>query len=201
MPRTSPTFQSRFGLSGWVLWQPTQTSPIRTGRRDPHLAVEDRAGHLDHRLAGIGAQGGQGAALERVERVPLAPAERQVGDEAVLHRAVMRADPVAELDRQGGGDRDGARHLLVVGRAGGHLAVRLEHAADDVAGVEAAHVVDDPAGLAGLQAQQPLGQAAQVEPDGDRQAQQAQEDRRHQQGSDRALLARGLIGQFPPWLN
>ncbi len=31
MPRTSPTFQSSFGLSGWRLWQPTQTSPIFTG--------------------------------------------------------------------------------------------------------------------------------------------------------------------------
>ena len=31
MPRTSPTFQSVFGLSGWLLWQATHTSPIRTG--------------------------------------------------------------------------------------------------------------------------------------------------------------------------
>ena len=107
----------------------------------------------------------------------------------------MGADPVAEFERQGGGDRDGARHFLVVGRTGGDLAVRLEHPADDVAGVEAAHVVDDPAGLAGLLPQQLLRQAAQVEPYGDRQAEQAQEDRRRQQGSDRALLARGPIGQ------
>ena len=31
MPRTSPTFQSRFGLSGCVLWQATQAAPITTG--------------------------------------------------------------------------------------------------------------------------------------------------------------------------
>ena len=31
MPRTSPTFQSRFGLSGWALWQATQAAPMITG--------------------------------------------------------------------------------------------------------------------------------------------------------------------------
>ena len=31
MPRTSPTFQSRLGLSGWLLWQLTQAGPIVTG--------------------------------------------------------------------------------------------------------------------------------------------------------------------------
>ena len=38
MPRTSPTFQSFFGLSGWVLWQLTQASPIITGRDQPDLS-------------------------------------------------------------------------------------------------------------------------------------------------------------------
>jgi hypothetical protein len=75
------------------------------------------------------------------------------------------------------------------------LAVCLEHPPDYVAGVEAAHVVDDPAGLAGLEVQQAFGQAAQVEPHGNRQAEEPEKDRRHQQGSDRALLPRGLIGQ------
>jgi hypothetical protein len=31
MPRTSPTFQSCFGLSGCTLWQLTQAGPITTG--------------------------------------------------------------------------------------------------------------------------------------------------------------------------
>ena len=30
-PRTSPTFQSRLGLSGCELWQATHASPISTG--------------------------------------------------------------------------------------------------------------------------------------------------------------------------
>ena len=180
MPRTSPTFQSRLGLSGWVLWQPTQTSPISTGVairtwRSSSDPVTSTTG-----CAGSAAQGRQRPAFERVERMPLAAREGQIGDEAVLHRAVMSADAVAELDRQGGGDRDRTGHLPVVGSAGGDLAVRLEHPADDVAGVEAAHVVDDPAGLAGLEAQQALGQAAQVEPDRDRQARQTKQHRGHQ---------------------
>ena len=31
MPRTSPTFQSFFGLSGCALWQATQAAPMITG--------------------------------------------------------------------------------------------------------------------------------------------------------------------------
>jgi len=31
MPRTSPTFQSLLGLSGWVLWQATHVVPIMIG--------------------------------------------------------------------------------------------------------------------------------------------------------------------------
>ncbi len=31
MPLMSPTFQSFFGLSGWLLWQLTQAGPIVTG--------------------------------------------------------------------------------------------------------------------------------------------------------------------------
>ncbi len=43
MPRTSPTFQSRFGLSGCVLWQSTQAAPITTGaiRRTWSLKIDD----------------------------------------------------------------------------------------------------------------------------------------------------------------
>ena len=155
------------------------------------MAVQDRPGHLDHRLVGIRAQRGQCTALERVQRVTLPAFEWQVGDEAIFHSTIMGADPVAELDRQGGGDRYGAGYLHVVGGPGGDLPVRLEHPADDVAGIEAAHVVDDPAGLAGLEAQQPLGQAAQVESDGQGQRNQPEQDSQDEQRTHRSLLANG----------
>ena len=85
--------------------------------------------------------------------------------------------------------------VLVVVRAGGHLAVGLQHATDHVAGVERAHVVDDLAGLAGLEAQQPLGQAAQVEPDRQRQRDQPEQDSQDEQRTHRSLLANGQVGQ------
>ena len=143
----------------------------------------------------IGAQRLDRPLLERVERLMLAATERQIRDEPVLDGPVVSADQLAELDRERRRDGDRAGSVLVVLGAGGHLAVRLQHAPDDVAGVERPHVVDDTAGLAGLQSQEALGQATQVEPDCQRQADQAEEHGQDQQRTHGSLLPHGQVGQ------
>ena len=70
MPRTSPTFQSRLGLSGWVLWQVTQASPITHRRDQPaRVAVKQRATRPRSSLVRLAAQRRQRALLEVVQRV------------------------------------------------------------------------------------------------------------------------------------
>jgi hypothetical protein len=172
------------------LWQDTQTGPITTGA----AALEERARHLDHRRAGLGPQGRERAALEGVEVVRLAAAERHVRHEAVLDRAVLGADALAELDRQGRRDRDRAGDVpVVVRRRDG--AVRLQHAPDHVAAVEGAHLVDDPADLARLAAQHPLRQAGEVEPHGGRQGDEPERHGARQKRTYGALLARDPLAQ------
>lgn len=75
---------------------------------DADLPVEDRARDLHDRLFGPLAQGRDGVLLEAVEGVGLTSVERQVRDEAVFYRAVMRADELAQLDGQRRGNGNGA---------------------------------------------------------------------------------------------
>ena len=107
-------------------------------------------------LLRIGAQLCERRAFETVEVVIFSATKWKVGDKTILDVAVMRADEVAKLNRQGRRDRDPARCCLeVVGRRdvdplGG------KHATHDGAGVETAHVVYNSAGLRRLLADKPI---------------------------------------------
>ncbi len=58
MPRTSPTRQSRPGLSGWrVVAMVTQARSSITGAIKAHPVAENRARGFDNLLAGIIAEG------------------------------------------------------------------------------------------------------------------------------------------------
>jgi hypothetical protein len=112
--------------------------------------------------------------------VILAAFEGEVGDEAVFDPVVLAADALAEFDGEGRRDGNGARHVPVVVRDGDRAGSR-EDPSDHIAAVEAADLVDDPADLAGLGLQHPLGQGTQVEPCGNRQAQQTRNEGGDQQ--------------------
>ena len=116
MPRTSPTFQSCFGLSGCELWQLTQACPMTTGaiRRTRSLKA-DRETSADL-LVRIGTQRGQRALLEVIENMRRAILERIVGHKAIVDVLLLLADHLAELERQGRGNRDGAGDRLIVVR-------------------------------------------------------------------------------------
>ena len=177
MPRTSPTFQSRLGLSGWVLWQATQAAP--------HA---DRERHLHHRRSSAAARTFRCSAARdrrgtdssdvfwnRRQLVGLAVGEREIRDEIVADGAVAAGDQAAERDREGRRDRNGAGDVVVVGD---HLGRRLAggrrlDAAHDVVGIEGADVGDDGAGVVGLLPRGAEGQVTQVEPDRDGQAPQS----------------------------
>ena len=129
----------------------------RRGRSDD--AVQRRPCHLDDRAAsGSARSASMRILLEGVEVVILPALERQVGDEPVSDRAVMSADPLAELDGERRGNRDRARHVEIIVRRR-HRLGRLQHAPDHVARIEAAHLVDDAADFARLASEQALRQA------------------------------------------
>ena len=153
MPRTSPTFQSFFGLSGCVLWQVTQACAHEHRRRDADDAVEDRARDLDHRLLrDRRAARSMRLPLERVELVCAArPLNGKSETKRYLHGAVCALITLAEFERQGRRDRDARRHVAIIVRRR-HRSVRRQHAPDHVARIEVAHVVDDAADLARLPA-------------------------------------------------
>src|SRR6266516_2296728 len=98
MPRTSPTFQSLLGLSGWGLWRATHGVPIMIG-------VMCRTRSLGRERPG----------LERVERMSRAVLERKVGYEPVGNIRLLLAYDPPELQRKRRGNGDGAGELLVVG--------------------------------------------------------------------------------------
>ncbi len=78
---------------------------------------------------------------------------------------------------------------------GDGVPVALQDAADHIAAVEAAHDVDDPADLARLRAQHPLGQVAEIEPRGQRQSDEPEHHGRNQQRRERSLFNRGSIAR------
>jgi hypothetical protein len=135
----------------------------------------------------VGAKSLDRVLLEGVEVVVLAALEGQVGDEAVADGAVLGADPLSELDRERRRDRDAARHVEIIVRRG-HRLMRLQHASDDIACIEAAHLVDDPADLAGLPLEQALRQFPEVEPYGERQPEQPEDHGSDEKRSHRPLL-------------
>ena len=150
-------------------------------RDEADAAVGDRAGDFGDHLIGVAPQRLEGLALERVELVRRALRERVVGEEtidrplAVLDAAVLLADRGSELERERGGHRDGTGHVVVVG-----LDLRgaaLDHAPDDVQAVVAAEGVDGVVEVGRLCDERTLGQVGEVEPDGDRQADEQQHDR------------------------
>src|SRR5262249_30839016 len=121
MPRTAPTCQSRLGLSGGLLWQLTQAAPMMIG-------VAKRTRHARMRIL---PQAFQRLPLELVEGMRRAVLEGIIREKAELRIAVVSVDQVAELEREGGRNRNGARDLRVIGEHVCVLAVG-EHAADHV---------------------------------------------------------------------
>src|SRR5262249_29582165 len=105
MPRTSPTCQSRLGLSGCVLWQRTQAA----------ATVENRARNLGHARMRILPQALERPSLEVVEGMRRTILERIVREKAELRIAVVAVDQVAELERERGRDRNGAGDVRIVG--------------------------------------------------------------------------------------
>ncbi|BCH15476.1 hypothetical protein MesoLjLa_23270 [Mesorhizobium sp. L-2-11] len=77
----------------------------------------------------------------------------------------------------------------------GHGAVSFQDPSHDVAAVESAHVVDDPADFAGLRAQHAFRQISEVEPSCDWQTYKADGHCRNQERSHGALLTRNLFTQ------
>ena len=169
--------------------------PHDDGGSGADLPIEIGARHLDYRRSRIGPQRRDGFPLEGVQRVRLATLEGEVGDEPVLDVSVMSADAFAELDREGCRDRDRTRDIAVVMDGGDGVPVALQDAADHIAAVEAAHDVDDPADLARLRAQHPLGQVAEIEPRGQRQSDEPEHHGRNQQRRERFLFNRGSIAR------
>src|SRR3546814_12356786 len=110
-------------------------------------------------------------ALEGVQFVRRAVGEGIVRHEAVADDAGLGADHLAELDRQGGRDRNRPRHVVIVVRRPG-LPRRTEHTPDDVARVVATDIRDDRAETAGLGVEGMVRELAQIEPQ--RHKQQAQ---------------------------
>jgi hypothetical protein len=99
----------------------------------------------------------------------------------------MPADALAEFDRQGRRDGDGARNVaVIVGDRDGSIG--LERTSDHIAAVEGAHVVDDAADLAGLGTEHVLGEEPQVQPDRHRQSQEAENDRGEKERTHDPLL-------------
>ena len=142
--------------------------PHHHRRDEAEAPVDQRARHFLDPRRRIAAQRRQRRALEAVERVRRATGERVVREEPVADVALPGADQLAELERERGRDRDGARHLGVVvddpRRRGPGL-----HAPHDVVRVVVAHLVDDPARLPRLCPQLAVRHVPQVEPQGERQ--------------------------------
>src|SRR4051812_3923917 len=98
MPRTSPTFQSRFGLSGCVLWQFTHgaammigvTSRTRRSKIEPETSRTREFGFLPQAL--------QRCPLESVESGGRAIFERVVREKAELGVAVASVDYIPEFE-------------------------------------------------------------------------------------------------------
>src|SRR3954469_13675381 len=83
IPRTSPTFQSRFGLSGWELWQVTQTWPIFTGAtaRTLRSKIEPETSTI----LWSGVLRAYCLLLELIQLVSFAASERHVRDKPILN--------------------------------------------------------------------------------------------------------------------
>jgi len=118
--------------------------------------------------------------LELVEGMRRAVLEGIIREKAELRVAVVSVDQVAELEREGGWDRNGAGDFRVIGEHLRLLAVG-EHAADHVAGVIVSDAVDRRRQLVGLFGQRAFRQVAQVEPDRNRQSGQ---DQQHEDDGD-----------------
>ncbi len=120
------------------------------------------------------AQGRKGVALEFVENMFRAAPEGQIGDEAIAGDAVILADALCQFDRQGGRDRDGAPGLEIAMRDL-HRAVRVEHPTHDIAGIEAAHTVDNARDFRRMGADRLVRQRGEIEPNRERKAEDCQD--------------------------
>lgn len=145
-----------------------------------HLALEQRAGELRRNVVGGTALAKllQRAALEGVEPVRGAIGERLVGNEPVLDvSASARGDHVAQFERQRRRDRDRAFNILIIVQRQ-RVAVETLHARDHTRSVIAPDFGNHRIEGAGLNRKPGIGEIAKVEPDGDGQQDESEQDRK-----------------------
>ena len=146
---------------------------------------------LDGLHGRVGAEPCQGRFLEVVENMRRAPGEGVVGEEVVPHGVVLRGYQLAEFEREGRGDRNGAGNIAeIVGRGDMNAGRHLQDAAYHIVGIKPADVVDDAGHVGGLALRQLRRQVAQVEHHGDRQQSKQNDDsgQRRQESIERSFL-------------
>src|SRR3954465_921443 len=142
MPRTSPTFQSRLGLSGCVLWQLTQTGPMLTG-----VAIRTCRSKIEPETSTTGSLG----LSRRVAMAFCSKPSRAWGSRPLKGRSEMKryfTVPSCALmslpnsmDSLAGMGMAPELPTVVRGR---HRPVGLQHTPDDLTTVEGPHLIDDP---------------------------------------------------------